>query len=71
MRKNVRPLIGALAGLALAAGVVGSAQAAEALKGPSQTWSFSGVFGKFDKASLQRGLQVYTEVCARRATVST
>ena len=23
-----------------------------------------GVFGKFDKAQLQRGLQVYTEVCA-------
>ena len=63
MRKNVRPFIGALAGLALAVGV-GSAQAAEGLVGPSQNWSFSGVFGKFDKASVQRGLQVYTEVCA-------
>ena len=27
-------------------------------------WSFKGVFGKFDRASLQRGYQVYTEVCA-------
>jgi ubiquinol-cytochrome c reductase cytochrome c1 subunit len=27
-------------------------------------WSFKGVFGKFDRGSLQRGYQVYTEVCA-------
>ena len=27
-------------------------------------WSFEGVFGTFDRASLQRGYQVYTEVCA-------
>ncbi len=27
-------------------------------------WSFKGIFGKFDRASLQRGYQVYTEVCA-------
>ena len=27
-------------------------------------WSFKGPFGKFDRASLQRGYQVYTEVCA-------
>ena len=30
----------------------------------SPSWSFKGFFGKFDKASLQRGYQVYTEVCA-------
>ena len=29
-----------------------------------QNWSFNGFFGKFDRASLQRGYQVYTEVCA-------
>ncbi len=29
-----------------------------------QDWSFKGFFGKFDRASLQRGYQVYTEVCA-------
>ena len=29
-----------------------------------QNWSFDGVFGKFDKAALQRGFQVYQEVCA-------
>ena len=27
-------------------------------------WSFKGFFGKFDRASLQRGYQVYSEVCA-------
>ena len=30
----------------------------------SPGWSFKGFFGKFDRASLQRGYQVYTEVCA-------
>ena len=28
------------------------------------SWTFDGFFGKFDKASLQRGFQVYKEVCA-------
>ena len=27
-------------------------------------WSFDGIFGTFDRASLQRGYQVYTEVCS-------
>ena len=27
-------------------------------------WSFKGVTGKFDRSSLQRGYQVYTEVCS-------
>jgi len=27
-------------------------------------WSFEGPLGKFERASLQRGYQVYTEVCA-------
>lgn len=31
---------------------------------PPQHWSFDGVFGKFDRGELQRGLQVYLEVCA-------
>ena len=31
---------------------------------PKQKWSFSGIFGNFDDASNQRGLQVYLEVCA-------
>ncbi|MCY4230357.1 MAG: cytochrome c1 [Alphaproteobacteria bacterium] len=31
---------------------------------PEQEWSFNGVFGAFDRAALQRGYQVYREVCA-------
>lgn len=29
-----------------------------------QTWSFSGLFGQYDKNQLQRGFKVYSEVCA-------
>jgi cytochrome c1 len=31
---------------------------------PRQSWSFYGPFGKYDRAQLQRGYQVYREVCA-------
>ena len=31
---------------------------------PTQDWSFSGVFGTFDRGELQRGFHVYKEVCA-------
>lgn len=31
---------------------------------PEQEWSFSGPFGTYDRAALQRGLKVYREVCA-------
>lgn len=34
------------------------------LKPPAQAWTFSGPFGTFDKAQLQRGFQVYKEVCS-------
>jgi ubiquinol-cytochrome c reductase cytochrome c1 subunit len=30
----------------------------------AQNWSFNGIFGTFDRASAQRGYQVYAEVCA-------
>jgi len=38
--------------------------AAETIKIPKYEWSFKGITGKFDRSSLQRGYQVYTEVCA-------
>ena len=38
-----------------------SAEKQELLK---QDWSFKSFFGKFDRASLQRGYQVYAEVCS-------
>jgi ubiquinol-cytochrome c reductase cytochrome c1 subunit len=54
-----------LLGLALAAGLAAPAHAAgEAIVLPQQKWGFGGLFGTFDRASAQRGLQVYKEVCA-------
>ena len=41
-----------------------SVTAEEEKKLLSTDWSFKGYFGKFDRGSLQRGYQVYTEVCA-------
>jgi len=38
--------------------------AGDATKPMSVDWSFNGFFGKFDRAQLQRGFQVYKEVCA-------
>ena len=42
-----------------------AAQAAEDAPSPPELhWSFDGIFGTFDRAQLQRGFQVYQEVCA-------
>ena len=40
--------------------------AAESNSGPmpKHEWSFGGITGTFDKASIQRGYKVYREVCA-------
>lgn len=54
----------ALATLAAAAAGGPGALAAEAEKPKSEKWSFSGIFGTFDRAQLQRGLKVYMTVCA-------
>ena len=44
--------------------LAGAARAAEGPALPSQSWSFQGVFGTYDRAALKRGFQVYSEVCA-------
>jgi len=36
---------------------------ASAVKNKSVQWPFNGVFGYFDKQAIQRGFQVYREVC--------
>ena len=38
--------------------------AGDAAKPLKVDWSFNGLFGKFDRSQLQRGFQVYKEVCA-------
>src|SRR5712691_12178582 len=40
------------------------APSADALPPKHVSWSFNGPFGTYDRAALQRGFQVYKEVCA-------
>ena len=41
-----------------------SSNSAEKVEYLKTNWSFKGPFGKFDRAALQRGYQVYQEVCS-------
>ena len=52
--------------VSLLAGTAGAVSAAggDTVHPPRQSWSFSGPFGTFDRAQLQRGFKVYKEVCA-------
>lgn len=68
---KLRSILKAIAGFVLAAGLGGNAFAADdetahyPLKHPKHVhWSFAGPFGHWDVPQLQRGLQVYLEVCA-------
>jgi cytochrome c1 len=56
--------------VALSVTLLAAAGSAALAAGPAdtpsrQSWSFAGPFGKFDRAQLQRGFQVYKEVCAQ------
>ncbi|MET3924439.1 cytochrome c1 [Devosia sp. 2618] len=56
-----------LAALALLAGLSFGATAQAAEGGAhveKQSWSFAGIFGTYDQNQLQRGFQVFREVCA-------
>ena len=59
--KNIHKLFSIIILSCLSSANVISAEKVEYLK---TDWTFKGLFGKFDRASLQRGYQVYTEVCA-------
>ncbi len=60
-----RLLIAAVAASALACAAVGLARAEDGASAPAhQEWSFQGVFGTYDEAALQRGFQVYHDVCS-------
>ena len=50
--------------IALVISIFSQTIAAEKVNYLKTDWSFKGLFGKFDRGSLQRGYQVYTEVCA-------
>ncbi len=57
-----RTILSGLAALALGAGA--ALAAGEERHVTDFSFSFEGPFGAYDQAQLQRGLQVYTEVCA-------
>jgi ubiquinol-cytochrome c reductase cytochrome c1 subunit len=59
LRRVLLPALGLLATLSAA-----PAFAQEEVPPPKQDWSFSGPLGTYDRASLQRGFQVYKEVCS-------
>ncbi len=63
MMRGARLLgLAAVLGLALAAPAGSASAEVEAL--PARDWSFDGPFGRFDMPALQRGFQVYKEVCS-------
>ena len=45
-------------------GISVKSNSAEKIEYLTTDWSFKGLFGKFDRGALQRGYQVYTEVCS-------
>jgi ubiquinol-cytochrome c reductase cytochrome c1 subunit len=51
-------------GASLLAGPAIAQESQETPPLPKLEWPFEGVFGAFDRASAQRGFQVYNEVCA-------
>jgi ubiquinol-cytochrome c reductase cytochrome c1 subunit len=57
------PVLTVLLLLLLALAIPARAQE-EPKEPPHQQWSFEGVFGTYDRAELQRGFQVYKEVCS-------
>lgn len=63
--RNIALIMAALGVLFSPAMMANTANAAgDAPKAPEQDWSFNGMFGTYDRASLQRGLKVYQTVCA-------
>ena len=61
MKIKLKVIFSFIAILSLITNLTAAEKAAKPL---SPGWSFKGFFGKFDRASLQRGYQVYSEVCA-------
>jgi len=61
-------MLGLVRSAAVALAVLVAAPAAMAAQSeislPEVDWSFDGFFGTYDKAQLQRGLQVFREVCS-------
>ena len=50
--------------MALLGGLAFAQEGSEQPNPPRKDWSFAGIFGMYDQAQLQRGFQVYREVCS-------
>lgn len=64
MRKGLVFGLAALAAVVSLPAAQPAAAAEEAIELPPMDWSFDGPFGTYDRHALQRGLQVYREVCS-------
>ena len=64
MKMRITTLAFAATLIAFMPSVVNAENGHDTPKPPAQKWSFSGPFGIFDRAQLQRGFQVYREVCS-------
>ena len=58
-----RPVLAFLTAALIGAGA-GAAARAEETALPQKHWSFQGIFGTYDRAAVQRGFQVYKEICS-------
>ena len=64
MTQRFAQALGAGFALALISGAALAAETGRETEIERQSWPFSGFTGQFDKAQLQRGFQVYKEVCS-------
>ncbi|HEV7346048.1 MAG TPA: cytochrome c1 [Devosia sp.] len=60
--KTILAAVALVAGFALPAAAAEDSHASPVID--KQNWSFAGIFGTYDEHQLQRGFQVYREVCA-------
>jgi cytochrome c1 len=64
MKMKIALIAAVFAGSLFALTQPASAQLEQQVTPPRLTWSFSGPFGTYDTAQLQRGFKVYREVCS-------
>ena len=60
--RSIKALAGAIVGLGLATGA--ALASGETVELKTTDWHHAGPFGTYDRAQVQRGFQVYSEVCA-------
>lgn len=64
MKLMTRTLIATATTVMLLAGAPAAVNASEGEAPPQRVWPHQGIFGTYDRHALQRGFQVYKEVCS-------